>query len=113
MSEKDRPRDQRSYAENPQGDHAGKPRARLRLTDLIPNYSNGFAAGTIILTAEGALPVEYLEPGDRVITRAGMRVLKGIDTPTPHHFKLSFERAEVVYADGVQVRTDTGAPLAA
>jgi hypothetical protein len=32
----------------------------------------GVAAGTVVMTADGALPVEYLGPGDRVVTRAGM-----------------------------------------
>lgn len=38
----------------------------------------GIAAGARILTLDGALPVEYLEQGDRVITRSGMRVLRAI-----------------------------------
>ncbi|MCB2128605.1 MAG: Hint domain-containing protein [Rhodobacteraceae bacterium] len=38
----------------------------------------GIAAGTVILTLDGALPVEFLSPGDRVITREGMRVLRDI-----------------------------------
>lgn len=40
----------------------------------------GIAAGARILTLDGALPVEYLEPGDRIITRSGMRVLRAITT---------------------------------
>jgi hypothetical protein len=32
----------------------------------------GVAAGTVVMTADGALPVEYLTPGDRVVTRAGL-----------------------------------------
>ncbi|SDI91295.1 Hint domain-containing protein [Alloyangia pacifica] len=32
---------------------------------------NALVAGTRVLTLEGALPVEYLSPGDRVITRDG------------------------------------------
>jgi hypothetical protein len=31
--------------------------------------------GTPVLTLEGAMPVEYLQPGDRVLTRSGMRRL--------------------------------------
>ena len=30
---------------------------------------NGLLEGAIVLTADGALPVEYLQPGDRVISR--------------------------------------------
>ncbi|HHS94811.1 MAG TPA: hypothetical protein ENK63_05690, partial [Rhodobacterales bacterium] len=35
----------------------------------LPLSRAGFGAGTPILTTEGALPVEYLSPGDRIITR--------------------------------------------
>ncbi len=38
----------------------------------------GIAAGTVVLTADGALPVDFLEPGDRVVTRSGLRVLRDI-----------------------------------
>lgn len=39
----------------------------------------GIAAGSSVMTAEGALPVEYLEPGDRIITRGGIRVLRRVE----------------------------------
>ena len=39
----------------------------------------GLLAGTRVLTAEGVLPVELLGPGDRVITRAGMRRLLAVE----------------------------------
>lgn len=38
----------------------------------------GMLAGTMVRTLEGVLPVEYLTPGDRIITRAGMRRLASI-----------------------------------
>lgn len=38
----------------------------------------GLARGTRVLTLDGALPVEYLSPGDRVITRGGARLLRGV-----------------------------------
>ena len=41
----------------------------------------GFQAmlvGTPVLTLDGELPVEYLQPGDRVLTRSGMRRVKEI-----------------------------------
>ena len=47
----------------------------------VPNDvpSAGFAAGSIILTLDGALPVEFLSPGDRIITRdQGVVFLNGI-----------------------------------
>ena len=38
----------------------------------------GFVAGTQIMTLDGALPVEFLSPGDRIVTRAGVRKLTGV-----------------------------------
>jgi hypothetical protein len=39
----------------------------------------GFAAGSPLLTLDGAIPVEFLSPGDRVITRdAGMAILRDL-----------------------------------
>ena len=35
-------------------------------------------AGTIVLTAAGALPVEYLSAADRIVTRSGLRALRGV-----------------------------------
>ncbi|MDT8856338.1 Hint domain-containing protein [Paracoccaceae bacterium Fryx2] len=35
-------------------------------------------AGTLVLTLEGALPVEFLSPGDRIITRDGARSLSAL-----------------------------------
>jgi hypothetical protein len=36
-------------------------------------------AGTPILTLDGSLPVEFLQPGDRIVTRAGMRRLSQVE----------------------------------
>lgn len=38
----------------------------------------GVLAGTMIRTLDGVLPVEYLTPGDRIVTRAGARRLTAI-----------------------------------
>ncbi len=35
--------------------------------------------GTPVLTLEGELPVEYLSPGDRILTRSGARRLKQVE----------------------------------
>lgn len=43
---------------------------------------SGIALGTPVLTLQGALPVEHLTPGDRIITRNGARRLVAI-TPLP------------------------------
>jgi hypothetical protein len=45
--------------------------------DALPKV-RGLAAGTIVLTLAGALPVEHLTAGDRIITRAGARSLRAI-----------------------------------
>ena len=42
---------------------------------LADSYGHGCAAGTSILTLDGALPVEFLCAGDRIITRNGARRL--------------------------------------
>ncbi|MBI1217451.1 MAG: hypothetical protein GC186_02790 [Rhodobacteraceae bacterium] len=44
----------------------------------------GLLAGTQILTLAGEMPVEFLNPRDRIITRSGARTLRGI-TVTPLH----------------------------
>ncbi|SIS91632.1 Hint domain-containing protein [Roseivivax lentus] len=47
--------------------------------DSIHDMTNAVAAGTSVLTLDGALPAEFLSPGDRVITRdAGMAVLREV-----------------------------------
>lgn len=94
-----------------QGRKAGDtPFKRLvSITNCIaPAVKRGLPLGTVIATAEGLFPVEYLEPGDRVLTRAGMRELKAIDTPAPLEFELVFDTPQVVFADHQMIRSDTG-----
>ena len=38
----------------------------------------GMLVGTMVRTLEGVLPVEYLVPGDRFVTRSGMRRLASV-----------------------------------
>ena len=92
---------------------ADTPRKRLRIKDILPSYENGLTLGTLVLTADGTFPVEYLDAGDRIITRAGMRTLRGLETPAPQMFKLVFDHAEIVYADGFQFDSKTGKAFAA
>ena len=40
---------------------------------------HGLAIGTPVLTLDGTLPVEYLAPGDRIVTRAGARKLNAVE----------------------------------
>ncbi|APZ52365.1 Hint domain-containing protein [Salipiger abyssi] len=40
---------------------------------------NALVAGTVVLTLDGAIPVEFLSPGDRVITRdSGTAILRAL-----------------------------------
>jgi hypothetical protein len=48
----------------------------------------GMLAGTVVLTLEGALPVDYLAPGDRVITRAGARPIARIEVTVVRHARV-------------------------
>ncbi|SEM87583.1 Hint domain-containing protein [Gemmobacter aquatilis] len=41
-------------------------------------HRSGLTAGIPVLTLDGAIPVEFLCPGDRIITRDGARSLRGI-----------------------------------
>lgn len=38
----------------------------------------GMLAGTMVRTLDGVLPVEYLTPGDRIVTRGGARRLTAV-----------------------------------
>ena len=44
----------------------------------LAQRTRGIASGTVVATLDGYLPVDFLEAGDRVVTRAGMRVLRKV-----------------------------------
>lgn len=53
----------------------------LGLAETLPETSVsplGLTAGSSVQTLDGALPVQYLAPGDRILTRAGSRILRKI-----------------------------------
>ena len=54
------------------------PRPMARAGGKTNACEAGLAPGTTILTLDGAIPVEFLNAGDRVITRRGVRKLKAI-----------------------------------
>jgi hypothetical protein len=56
--------------------------AGLRADDVGAVASMAIAPGTPVLTLDGALPVEHLYPGDRLVTRHGARVLEALDRVT-------------------------------
>jgi hypothetical protein len=59
-------------------------------TDAVPNAVEvqGMLAGTTVLTLEGALPVDYLEPGDRVLTRSGARRIARVEVTVMRHARM-------------------------
>jgi Hint domain len=59
-----------------------------RLDPTRAELLQAVVAGTSILTAEGELPVDYLQPGDRVVTRAGMRVLRQVEVALVQNARL-------------------------
>lgn len=48
----------------------------------------GMLAGTTVMTLEGALPVDYLEPGDRVLTRSGARRIARVEVTVMRHARM-------------------------
>lgn len=46
---------------------------------LVATRVTGIIAGATVLTLDGDLPVQFLAPGDRVITRSGARTLRAIE----------------------------------
>jgi hypothetical protein len=42
------------------------------------HVTTGMAGGTVVLTLDGAIPVEFLDVGDRIITRDGARTLRAV-----------------------------------
>lgn len=54
------------------------PRPTARAGAKTNACEAGLAPGTTVLTMDGAIPVEFLNPGDRIITRRGVRKLKAV-----------------------------------
>lgn len=86
------------------------PSADIRSTGLP-----GILSGTLVLTLDGEVPVQFLCPGDRIITRSGARVLRGVEmrieaapvlaflpkiAAMRRVYALHFDGAETVYAGG-------------
>ena len=58
-------------------DPTGQAHQALRPDDMV----QGFPCGSTILTLDGAMPVEFLSPGDRIITRdRGMAILRDLES---------------------------------
>lgn len=59
----------------------------------------GMLVGTMVRTLEGVLPVEYLAPGDRIVTRSGARRLTSISVVSRKMIDLVRIRASTVGHD--------------
>ena len=53
--------------------------ASVRTLSQTAVLDHGLACGTTVLTLDGILPVEFLSPGDRIITRDGALRLASIE----------------------------------
>lgn len=53
--------------------------AQTKASAASQGLTYGLLQGTPVLTLDGELPVEFLEPGDRILTRAGSRRLKSVE----------------------------------
>lgn len=54
----------------------GAKAGEIRASHKMPRC--GIATGSTVLTLAGALPIEYVTPGDRVITRSGARTVRSV-----------------------------------
>jgi hypothetical protein len=55
--------------------------------DLVA-VAHGIALGCTILTLDGEIPVEYLAPGDRILTRSGARRLRSVEMTVVRHARV-------------------------
>lgn len=63
-----------------------------------PKFTSvALTSGTVVLTLRGALPVEQLHRGDRVITKSGGTILKRVHSHDHKCYWLEFDNPEVVY----------------
>ena len=71
----------------------GNTQQEMKTDNIV--QAAGIALGTIVLTLDGEIPVEHLNPGDRIITRdSGMAVLKAVRTQeiTTRPYRISADR---------------------
>lgn len=78
--------------------------ARTAVPSWTPGPVEAIASGTAILTLEGMKPVEVLEPGERIVTRAGARTLRSVMGGDGGYY-LGFDEPAVVLAENRQIRT--------
>lgn len=58
---------------------AGTPQDRVSFTlESRQTSAFGLGMGALVATLDGMIPVEFLNPGERMVTRAGLRVLRAV-----------------------------------
>lgn len=71
--------------------------------DTVPHPTEaapvGVLGGSRIRTLDGTLPVEFLSPGDRIVTRAGARRLAAVSVLQRRHLDLVCIRASTLGHD--------------
>jgi hypothetical protein len=60
--------------------------ANVQVEAIVP--VQGITAGTMVLTLDGELPVQFLAPGDRIVTRSGARTLRDIEVSVISNAKM-------------------------
>ncbi len=74
-----------------------------------PGISNALVAGCMVLTPDGSLPVQYLSPGDRVITRdTGTAILTDV-----RHSRQHVQAVSILAGTLCNSRSDRDAVLSA
>ncbi|MDP3197074.1 Hint domain-containing protein [Tabrizicola sp.] len=70
-------------------------------------------AGTMVRTLDGVLPVEYLTPGDRIVTRSGARRLTSVSVQARKVVDLVRIRASTIGHDRPEqdLLVSTGQPI--
>ncbi len=84
--------------------------SQVSLSDLFADEApqrlrvpaQAMAAGTMVLTLDGALPVQFLAIGDRVITRAGARTLRDVTVTLSQEVRLVRVSARSLTPDSPQ-----------
>lgn len=73
----------------------------------------GMIAGTMVRTLDGVLPVEYLTPGDRIVTRSGARRLTSVSVQARKVVDLVRIRASTIGHDRPEqdLLVSTGQPI--
>ncbi len=60
----------------------------LKDLSFATGLTHGLLQGTRVLTLDGDIPVDFLDIGDRVLTRSGVRILQSIEITVLRHARM-------------------------